>query len=225
MTHFSDIFKDSFIDAFSSDEITMTSMVVLLILSTIIALYIFAVYRVFTRKTVYSKSFNISLVAMTVITTAIILAMQSSLVISLGMVGALSIVRFRTAIKDPMDLVYLFWSISVGIICGAGQAGLACIVSVLLTVVIIVLDYLPVSKAPMILVVNADHYSAESEIMDAVKKFSRFNHIKSRNITNGKLEMLIEVRVKHERELLQAVADLPAVTHSSLIAHDGEVTC
>lgn len=225
MSHFSDIFKDSFLSAFSSEAITTTAITATLILATIIAMYIFVVYRVLTRKTVYSKSFNIALVAMTILTTAIILAMQSSLVISLGMVGALSIVRFRTAIKDPMDLVYLFWAIGVGIICGAGLAALSCIVSVLLTVVIIALDYLPVAKAPMILVVNADSYSAEQEIMDAVKEYSRFNHIKSRNITNGKLEMLIEVRVKMERELIQTVANISAVTYSSLIAQDGEVTC
>ena len=225
MSHFSDIFKDSFLKAFSSEAITTTAIATTLFFATLIAMYIFVVYRILTRKTVYSKGFNIALVAMTILTTAIILAMQSSLVISLGMVGALSIIRFRTAIKDPMDLVYLFWAISVGIICGAGLAGLACIVSVLLTIVIIVLDYLPVAKASMILVVNSDNYSAEQEIMDAVKEYSKSNHIKSRNITNGKLEMLIEVRVKNERELIQAVANIPAVTYSSLIAQDGEVTC
>lgn len=225
MSHFSDIFKDSFLSAFSSEAITAATSTATLILATIIALYIFVVYRVFTRKTVYSKSFNIALVSMTILTAAIILAMQSSLVISLGMVGALSIVRFRTAIKDPMDLVYLFWSIGVGIICGAGQVKLACDVSILLTVVIVVLDYLPVAKASMILVVNLDNYCAEQEVMDVVKAYCKFNHVKSRNITNGKLEMLIEVRVKQERELIQDVAAIAAVTYSSLISQDGEVTC
>lgn len=225
MVHFSDVLKKSFVEAFSSESMSTTSMAASLILATVIAMYIFAVYRVFTRKTVYSKNFNIALVAMTVLTTAIILAMQSSLVISLGMVGALSIVRFRTAIKDPMDLVYLFWSISIGIICGAGLAELACIVSILLTIVIIVLDYMPVAKAPMILVINAASFQAEPEILDVIGKNCRIIRVKSRNITNGKLEMLIEVRVKKESELIQAVAGLSSVTYSSLIAHDGEVTC
>lgn len=224
MSHYSDIIKKSFMEAFSSQSVSTTSMIASMTLATVIAIYIFSVYRIFTRKTVYSKSFNISLVAMTILTTAIILAMQSSLIISLGMVGALSIVRFRTAIKDPMDLVYLFWAISVGIICGAGLAELACIVSFLLTVVIIILDYLPVSKAAMILVVNADTYFAEKEILDTVKKFSKYTRVKSRNITNEKLQMLIEVHVKEESELIQAVAGMSSVTYSSLVAHDGEVT-
>jgi len=225
MTNFSDIFKDSFLSAFYSETIGTTAITTTLVLATIIAMYIFVVYRVLTRKTVYNKSFNIALVAMTILTTAIMLAMQSSLVISLGMVGALSIVRFRTAIKDPMDLVYLFWAIGVGIICGAGLAELSCIVSVLLTVVIILLDYLPVAKASMILVANADNYCAEQGIMDVVKKYSKINRVKSRSITNGKLEMLIEVRVKKESELIQTVANLPGVTYTALIAQDGEVTC
>ena len=212
-------------DAFSSQSISTTSMIASMVLAILIALYIFSVYRILTRKTVYSKNFNIALVAMTILTTAIILAMQSSLIISLGMVGALSIVRFRTAIKDPMDLVYLFWAISVGIICGAGLAELACIVSFLLTVAIVFLDYLPVSKAAMILVVNTDTFLAEKEILDTVKRFSKHIRVKSRNITNGKLQMLIEVHVKEESELIQAVASMDAVTYTSLVAHDGEVTC
>lgn len=225
MTHYADIIKDSFMDALTSESVSETFMVASLVLATVIAMYIFAVYRIFTRKTVYSKNFNISLVAMTILTTAIILAMQSSLIISLGMVGALSIVRFRTAIKDPMDLVYLFWAIGIGIICGAGLAELACIVSLLLTVVIIFLDYLPVAKAAMILVVNADTFHAEKEILDTVKKYSKIIRVKSRNITSGKLQMLIEVNVKEESELIQAVAEISSVTYSSLVAHDGEVTC
>ena len=101
-------------------DITTGKIAATLIVTALLALYIFAIYRLVTRKVFYSKNFNISLAVMSLITAAIILAMQSNLVISLGMVGALSIVRFRTAIKDPMDLAFLFWSISVGIICGAG---------------------------------------------------------------------------------------------------------
>ena len=116
---FRDIFKKSFLEGFASTVITTSTVVVALGIACALALYIFFVYRIVTRKTFYSKNFNISLAGVTVITTALILTMQSSVVLSLGMVGALSIVRFRTAIKDPMDLMFLFWSISVGIICGA----------------------------------------------------------------------------------------------------------
>ena len=113
---FRDIFKTSFLEGFSSAEITTPTVIIALGIACVLALYIFFVYRVVTRKTFYSKNFNITLAVITVITAALILTMQSSVVLSLGMVGALSIVRFRTAIKDPMDLMFLFWAIAIGII-------------------------------------------------------------------------------------------------------------
>lgn len=117
--NFGDIFKSSFINAFSGNEVSGGQTVVILLSTCLVALYLFGVYRVVTRKTFYSKNFNISLAALAVITAIVIMTVQSNIVLSLGMVGALSIVRFRTAIKDPMDLVFLFWAISVGIACGA----------------------------------------------------------------------------------------------------------
>ena len=115
---FKDIFKKSFLSQFNSD-LSTTSIIMALLITAVIAVYIFAVYRVVCRKAFYSRSFAISLPVIAMITASVIIAVQSSIVISLGMVGALSIVRFRTAVKDPMDLAFLFWSISVGIICGA----------------------------------------------------------------------------------------------------------
>ena len=171
-----------------------------------------------------SKTFNISLVALAIVTSAIILAMQSNLVISLGMVGALSIIRFRTAIKDPMDLVFLFWSISIGIICGAGLYEIALLASLLVTVVVIGLDLLPTSKAPMMLVVNAAELEAEAAVLDAVKAFGKTCKVKSRNVSAGHLDMIIEVRVAKEAELVKAVSEIVAVSSVSLISHDGEVT-
>ena len=220
---FNDIFKSSFLDQVAG--FSFLDMVISLALALAIGLFIFEIYRKTYRGVMYSRSFGITLIALSMITDLAIMTVTSNVVLSLGMVGALSIVRFRTAIKDPMDLVYLFWAISVGIICGAGLAELACIVSFLLTVAIVFLDYLPVSKAAMILVVNTDTFLAEKEILDTVKRFSKHIRVKSRNITNGKLQMLIEVHVKEESELIQAVASMDAVTYTSLVAHDGEVTC
>ena len=151
---FSDIFKNSFLTSYTSDNISVIHITAVLLITCLIACYIFFVYRLFTRKTFYSRTFNISLAAVSVITAAIILAVQASIVISLGMVGALSIVRFRTAVKEPMDLVFLFWSIAVGICCGAHVTEIAVVLSALLTILVIVLDRLPVGRAPMILVVN-----------------------------------------------------------------------
>ena len=221
---FHDIFKKSFLEGFASAEITTVTVVVALGIACALALYIFFVYRVITRKTFYSKNFNISLAGITVITASLILTMQSSVVLSLGMVGALSIVRFRTAIKDPMDLMFLFWSISVGIICGAGLAQVAVILSVVITVGILVLDRLPVAKAPMILVVNASDLDAEEAVTETVKKYVKHFTVKSRNMTGDTLDLVLEVRTAEGSALVRDLMQLESVTSASLLSHDGEVT-
>ncbi|MGN0977153.1 MAG: DUF4956 domain-containing protein [Faecousia sp.] len=221
---FSDIFKKSFLEGYASSKITTGTVVVALGIACALALYIFFVYRVVTRKTFYSKNFNISLAGVTVITASLILTMQSSIVLSLGMVGALSIVRFRTAIKDPMDLMFLFWSISVGIICGAGLAQIAVILSVVITVGILVLDRLPVAKAPMLLVVNADNPDAEEAVSQAVTKYVKHFNVKSRNMTQNSLDLVVELRTAEGSQLLREVMALEGVVSASLLSHDGEVT-
>lgn len=221
---FKDVFKKSFLEGFTSMDITTAKIAATLFVAALLALYVFAIYRLVTRKVFYSKNFNISLAAMSIITAAIILAMQSNLVISLGMVGALSIVRFRTAIKDPMDLVFMFWSISIGIICGAGLYEVALVTSVAVTIFILALDMIPVSKAPMMLVVNSSRMDGEQQILDVVGKYTKSYKVKSRNLSNGRLDMVVELRVKEESALVSEVAALEGMIGASLIAHDGEVT-
>ena len=221
---FQDIFKKSFLEGWASTEIGITASIATMAVTSFLALYVFFAYRVITKKTFYSKNFNISLAGVSVITAAIILAIQSSIVISLGMVGALSIVRFRTAIKDPMDLMFLFWSISIGIICGAGLAELAVILSLVLTVGVLILDHIPVAKAPMILVVNAVNTDAEGEVMDVVGQFSKHPHVKSRNMTSDTLDITIELRTDRGSELIKGVMNVPGVSSAALLSHDGEVT-
>lgn len=221
---FSEIFKKSFLDGFANTEITLNHIIIVLISTCIIALYIFLVYRLLIKNTFYSKSFNISIAAIAVITASIILTVQSSIVISLGMVGALSIVRFRTAIKDPMDLVFLFWSISVGIICGAGMVEIAICTSLVLTAGIFILNQFPVARAPRILIVNTTNRKLEKEIMTIVKKYCKLYQIKSRTITPTKLDMVIEVRLRAEEEMIDEIASLEDIGTVSLLNHDGEVT-
>ena len=221
---FKDIFKKSFLEGFASAEITTFTIVVALGIACLLALYIFFVYRVVTRKTFYSKNFNITLAGITVITASLILTMQSSVVLSLGMVGALSIVRFRTAVKDPMDLMFLFWSISVGIICGAGLAQIAVILSVVITVGILVLDRLPVAKAPMILVVNASDLDGEGAVTEVVKKYAKHFTVKSRNMTDSSLDLVMELRTDEGGALVREVMAREGVLSASLLSHDGEVT-
>ncbi len=221
---FQDVFKKSFLEGFTSMDISAGRIMAAFLVTCMLACYIFMVYRLMTRKSFYSKGFNVSLAALSVITAAIILAMQSNLVISLGMVGALSIVRFRTAIKDPMDLVFLFWSISVGIICGAGLFEVALLTCLVVTVLILVLENLPVSRAPMMLVVNLSDVDAEEKVLEIVKEFSRFHKVKSRNISSASMDMVVEVRVKDEGAFVKKVSKLDEVQTASLISHDGEVT-
>ena len=221
---FKDIFKKSFLEGFASAEITTFTIIVALGIACILALYIFWVYRVMTRKTFYSKNFNITLAGITVITAALILTMQSSVVLSLGMVGALSIVRFRTAVKEPMDLMFLFWSISVGIICGAGLAEVAVILSLVVTAGLLVLDRLPVARAPMILVVNTVDPDMEEMVCKTVKKYTNFFSIKSRNVTAQTLDLVVELRTEQGSALVRDIMHMKGIVSASLLSHDGEVT-
>ena len=222
---FQDILKKSFLEGFTSGEISTTSTILVFAVTACIGIYIFGVYRVISRRAFYSKSFNISLVAQTLITAAIILAIQNSVVISLGMVGALSIVRFRSAIKEPMDLVFLFWAIAVGIICGAGLFEIAVIVSIAITVLILGLDIIPEAKAPLLLVVNAEDADMDIIVVEAVQKYTKRYRIKSHNITKSGMDMIVELRIKDGRPLVKEIAKMENVSMVSLLSHDGEVTC
>lgn len=147
--NFSDVIKKSVLEGFSYADLSTAKIITTLLITFLIAVYIFFVYKKITKSAFYFKNFNVSMAIISVVTAGIILAMQSSIVISLGMVGALSIVRFRTAIKDPMDLLFLFWSIGTGIICGAGLYKIAIILAVLVTVGILILDMLPARISPI----------------------------------------------------------------------------
>ena len=221
---FKDIFKKSFLEGYAGNDITTATIIIALAIASALALYIFLVYSLMTRKTFYSKNFNISLAGVTVITAAIILTMQSSIVLSLGMVGALSIVRFRTAIKDPMDLMFLFWSISVGIICGAGLSQVAIILSLVVTVGIFVLNHLPMVKTPMLLVVNSTKTDIMEDVQNAVSEFSKYYKVKSRNMTAMSLDMVIELRTTQGDDLIKKVMGIDGVVSASLLSHDGETT-
>lgn len=220
---FNDIIKKSFLEGFTTD-LTLENMLQVLVVTSILSLYIFAVYRVASRKEFYSKSFHISLVAMAVITSAIIVTIQSSVVVSLGMVGALSIVRFRTAIKNPMDLVFLFWSISVGIICGAGFYPIAAAVSVALTILILVLELLPVAKAPRILVLNMNNQVTEEQLNTCLTQYSRYYKVKSRSIHEQSMEIIYELKLKKDAELVRDLSVIEGISYVSLLSHDGEVS-
>ena len=199
-------------------------LIISLAVTTVLALYIFFIYRMVTRKTFYAKTFNLSLIAMAIITAAIILTIQSNIVLSLGMVGALSIIRFRTAITDPLDLVFLYWSISMGIICGAGLSVIAVILSLIISVVVIVMQKYPTKKLSMILVVNSSDINSDTRILANVKKYSKYFKVKSRNLTPTSLDMVIEIRTDEDSKLVHDVLRIEGVTAASVLTHDGEIT-
>lgn len=194
-----------------------------LLFSLLVGIYIFVVYRMFVRKSLYNINLNIALMGMTVITAAIMLTIQSNLVLSLGMVGALSIVRYRTAIKDPMDLFFMFWSIADGIMCGAGQFLLAIIVTLLLTVAVLVLSQIPTLKAPYVLVINGSYEGLEEAAKEVVKRYCKNYKIKSRNIESGTERMIIELKTSDEQGLLEGVNNIKEVKKVSLLTYEGDV--
>ena len=224
MISIKDVLKKSFLEGFSSVDLTITTIAVALLVACALACYIFLVYRVLIRKTFYSQNFNISLAGITVITAALILTMQSNIVLSLGMVGALSIVRFRTAIKDPMDLMFLFWAISVGIICGAGLSLIAVVMSVLLTIGVVFLNQFPSIKAPMLLIINSKDIHINDTVQTTIAGFTRYYKIKSRNMTDKTLDFTIELRIKNGDKLVEQLMSIKGVTSVSLLSHDGETT-
>ncbi len=220
---FSDIFRSSFLEQFSAD-LTLGTMIVYMVVAAVIGLYIFLIYRVITRKSFYNKNFNISLWVFTVVTAAIIIVISSNIVLSLGMVGALSIVRYRTAIKDPMDLVFLFWSLSEGIVCGAGMATVGIVLALILTVGVFLLNKFPVARGLKIMTISASDYHYEDAINEVIEKYCRVNRVKSRTMSAGELNLVIEFDSKQEKECTDALLEIEGVHSVATLTHDGEVT-
>ena len=215
--------KRAFLEGYATSEINIVTMFICVGFTALIALYIALIYKRVNRDSFYNRSFPVSLFGLSIITSLVILTIQSNIVVSLGMVGALSIVRFRTAIKDPLDLVFLFWSIAAGIICGAGFAMIAVIGSIVLTMGILVFSILPDDRGSMILVVNTVEY-IEEKVIDAVDANCQNWKIRARNIGGGQVSMAIEVRTRQPRDLLKTLSSMEDVVSASLVEHDGEVT-
>lgn len=221
---FVELIKHAFTDGYASSRISVATVLICIVSTVAIAAYIYLIYKTINKNSFYNRNFNLSLVIIAIITAAIILTIQSNIVVSLGMVGALSIVRFRTAIKDPMDLVFLFWSISVGIICGAGFAMIAIIASAVVTVIIFLFAKSSAVKGTLILVVNADSYERERDIINAVNECTKNMKVRARTVSKDDLNMAIEIRTDNETELIEKIMKITGVENASLVEHDGDVT-
>lgn len=208
-----DAIKKSVLQEFTDPAVTMGDIAASLGMAAVLALYIYLIYKLVTRSAFYSRDFNKSLAMLPVITAGILLAMQSSFVISLGSVGALSIVRFRTAIKDSRDTVYIFWSIIVGICCGVGDYAVACIGSAVTFAVILLLGCIK-SDNRMLLIIRA-HRSKQEPIKAQVYKLFRAKAtLRVENTTEDTVELIYEITQKLLRRAEQTTPDIPGSIYS-----------
>ena len=219
--NFSDIFKSSFIENIAS--VSMLDMAIAMALAFLIGVFIFFVYKKTFSGVMYSSSFGVTLVALTMITTLVILAVTSNVVLSLGMVGALSIVRFRTAIKEPLDIAFLFWAIAVGIVLAAGMIPLAVIGSVIIGVILLVFVNKKSHTHPYIVVVRCENHDAETQVNKFLREKTERCVVKSKSAQKGEIELNMEIRLKDDNtDFINNIADMNGVHSAVLVSYNGD---
>ena len=219
--NFNDVFKSSFLENITS--VSLLDMLLTLALAFGLGMFIFLVYKKTYSGVMYSSSFGGTLVALTMITGMTILAVTSNVVLSLGMVGALSIVRFRTAIKEPMDIAFLFWSIAAGIVLAAGMIPLAVIGSVIIGVVMLVFINRKAVHDPYIAVITCENAAAEKNAAEYLKKNVEKAVIKAKTAQNGAIEMTWEIRlVKHDTDFITELSEMDGVNSAVLVSYNGD---
>lgn len=218
---FNDIFKSSFLENMTS--VSVLDMIVALILAFCIGLFIFFVYKKTYQGVMYSSSFGTTLIALTMITTVVILAVTSNVVLSLGMVGALSIVRFRTAIKEPLEIAFLFWSIAIGIVLAAGLIPLAVIGSIVIGIILLVFVNRKAYYNPYIVVLSCEDYEAEKRAMEFLKEKVQKCVIKSKTATKDLIELNLEIRMKDANtDFINTLCAMDGVNSAVLVSYNGE---
>ena len=221
---FNDIFKKSFLSSYANTEITFRYVVFSLVICLAISAVIYLVYYLKSRKYFFSTEFAVSLLGMSLITNALILTIQTSVVVSLGMVGALSIVRFRTAVKNPLDLVFLFWSISIGIICGAGLFYVAVGLTIILGIAVLLSDEIPGLVRNRLLVLDGAYPYDAAQLKAILKKHTAHYHVRTESIHGGGVNLIIEVRkVKDPSAMLEALRGTGMFHDISLMVQEGTV--
>ncbi|MCI8835395.1 MAG: DUF4956 domain-containing protein [Ruminococcus sp.] len=218
---FQDIFKSSFLENIAS--VSILDMTLALTLAFGIGLFIFLIYKKTYQGVMYSSSFGVTLVALTMITTLVILAVVSNVVLSLGMVGALSIVRFRTAIKEPLDIAFLFWSIAVGIVLAAGMIPLGVIGSVIIGVVLLVFVNKKSYWNPYILVLSCTDSTAERKAKEFLAGQVQKCVVKSKSVQKGKIELNLEIRMKEDHtDFVNILSEMHGIDSAVLVSYNGE---
>ena len=218
---FTDIFKSSFLENVTS--VSLLDMALALVLAFGVGLFIFFIYKKTYAGVMYSSSFGVTLIALTMITTLVILAVTSNIVLSLGMVGALSIVRFRTAIKEPMDIAFLFWSIAVGIVLAAGLIPLAVFGSVVIGVILLVFANRKDNSNPYSVVLSCEGNESEKSAAEFLAQHTKKCTVKSKTARKGGVELNVEVRLKDDNtDFINALADMPGVQNAVLVSYNGD---
>ncbi len=218
---FRDVFKSSFLENVSA--ITVLDMGLALLLAFGLGLFIFFVYKKTYAGVMYSSSFGVTLVALTMITTLVILAVTSNVVLSLGMVGALSIVRFRTAIKEPLDIAFLFWAIAAGIVLAAGMIPLAVFGSFFIGIIILIFANRKDMTNPFIVVLECDGHESEEKALEALRQHTRRCTVKSKTARKGAVELNLEVRLRDTNtDFINELSEMDGVQSAVLVSYNGD---
>ena len=219
-TNFTDIIKNSVLNSDTFGRMSTVDIIIGLVISYLIGMFIYFVYKSSFKGVVYSFTFNYSLVLMTMITALVVMTISSNIVLSLGMVGALSIVRFRTAVKDPLDIVFMFWAITMGITIGAGIYPLSFIGSIVIGMAILSMNLYRNKDMTFILIVNYEE-KAYPEIKSVLSRFSY--SVKSKSIKNGKIELTVEIKLKTSNTtFVEEISDVEGVSEAILVNYNGE---
>ncbi|MBQ2278470.1 MAG: DUF4956 domain-containing protein [Clostridia bacterium] len=218
---FNDIFKNSFMER--AVEFSILDTLISLVLAYALGMFIYFIYKKTYQGVMFSQSFGVSLIALTMISTFIILAVTSNVVLSLGMVGALSIVRFRTAIKDPLDVVYLFWAVGVGIVLGACMYPLAVIGSIIVGVILLIFVRAKTPDCDYILVVECDNDAAEQKAVSIIKEGAKKSAIKSKTVAKGYLEVTYEIKLAGDStEFVNKLTATDGIEKAVLVSYNGD---
>lgn len=218
---FSDVFKKNFLENFSG-SISIELVIITFLFALLFSIIVFFVYKLTSKNTIYSKNFNITMSLISIVTAGVVLSMQANIVVSLGMVGALSIVRFRTAIKEPRDLLFLFWSISNGIIIGAGVYSIVFILAIIITIGLLVFDLFPNNKIPYLLIVNSNNKNIYDKVIEVLNDNKIKFKVKSRNFSKGNIDMVFELSCKNCDKLFDDLNKINGITSFNLLNQDGE---
>ena len=215
-----DIFEN-IINSYSNESITTATIISVLLMVVVLAIYEFFVYRFVSHRSFYNKSFNVTVAILPFFISTIILCLQSNLIITLGTIGALAILRFRTSVKDPVDMLYLLWSVFIGIICGCQLFEVGVLTSIFVTIVLIILEHVNFGRKPYVLILHSTQ-DAEEELTKLFNSKKISHKFKSRNYTSHGFDYAIELTYKNIKELNQELSKNERISQYSIIEYDAD---